>query len=146
MTSTLERCKALLGITEDSDYLEFCIELVETLIKGYCNITVVPESIQSLVIRKVINNYNRDGGSFAGKTGGPAGPLTSISRGNVSYGFASNSAEAKKGFMGAVTGEWTDEEKSVLDPLKVFPALVFTPSYSNTEEVTSLPVDIEEEP
>lgn len=147
-TTTLDRCKSLLsiGAGTDTSYLEFCIELVETLIKGYCGIEEVPASVQSLVIRKVITNYNRDGGSFTStRTDTQAGPLTSIKRGDVAYGFASNSDEAKKGFMGAVSGEWSEEEKAVLDSLREAPSISFLPAYPTYEEIEEYDDEEEEE-
>ena len=59
----VERLKKLLGISKE-DYskemiLEFILEDVEEIVKNYCNVSVIPEGLNSTVLRMAIDIYIR---------------------------------------------------------------------------------------
>ncbi|WP_219712050.1 phage head-tail connector protein, partial [Clostridioides difficile] len=85
----VERLKKLLGISKE-DYskemiLEFILEDVEEIVKNYCNVSVIPEGLNSTVLRMAIDMYKNEN---LGSEDIALGSISSISEGDTKVDFA----------------------------------------------------------
>lgn len=96
----VERLKKLLGISKE-DYskemiLEFILEDVEEIVKNYCNVSVIPEGLNSTVLRMAIDMYkneNLESEDIA------LGSISSISEGDTSVSYRSSASEFKESLL-----------------------------------------------
>lgn len=92
----LEKLKKLLGIPLESlskDFLlEFTLENVEQIVKDYCNIKEVPESLNNTVLRMAVDLYRSEN---LGEEESSLGSVSSITDGDTSVSYRSANAEFK---------------------------------------------------
>ena len=87
------------GIQEDNAFLEMSLEEVDQAIKNYCHIDYIPKELLFVRANLVVDyiRYNEANkpsteGDIDVTAASKVGPLTSISSGGVSYGFANNAS------------------------------------------------------
>ncbi|AKP41270.1 phage head-tail connector protein [Clostridioides difficile] len=96
----VERLKKLLGISKE-DYskemiLEFILEDVEEIVKNYCNVSVIPEGLNSTVLRMAIDMYKNEN---LGSEDIALGSISSISEGDTSVSYRSSASEFKESLL-----------------------------------------------
>ncbi|VIF92732.1 phage protein [Clostridioides difficile] len=96
----VERLKKLLGISRE-DYskemiLEFILEDVEEIVKNYCNVSVIPEGLNSTVLRMAIDMYKNEN---LGSEDIALGSISSISEGDTSVSYRSSASEFKESLL-----------------------------------------------
>ncbi|EGT5474328.1 TPA: phage head-tail connector protein [Clostridioides difficile] len=96
----VERLKKLLGISKE-DYskemiLEFILEDVEEIVKNYCNVSVIPEGLNSTVLRMAIDMYKNES---LGSEDIALGSISSISEGDTSVSYRSSASEFKESLL-----------------------------------------------
>lgn len=96
----VERLKKLLGISKE-DYskemiLEFILEDVEEIVKNYCNVSVIPEGLNSTVLRMTIDMYKNES---LGSEDIALGSISSISEGDTSVSYRSSASEFKESLL-----------------------------------------------
>ncbi|HBF6109038.1 TPA: phage head-tail connector protein, partial [Clostridioides difficile] len=94
------RLKKLLGISKE-DYskemiLEFILEDVEEIVKNYCNVSVIPEGLNSTVLRMAIDMYKNEN---LGSEDIALGSISSISEGDTSVSYRSSASEFKESLL-----------------------------------------------
>ena len=105
MTEQLTKLKILLGITDElqDGVLSFVLETVREMVLNYCNIDVIPEGLQSTVVRMAADLYRSEG---YGQAAAPQ-VAKSVTRGDVTVSYGDGAAVPQ------ITGG-----KSVLDDYK----------------------------
>ncbi|MCC0697669.1 phage head-tail connector protein [Clostridioides sp. ES-S-0048-02] len=96
----VERLKKLLGFSREDDskdaILEFVLEDVEEMVKNYCNISVIPEGLNSTVLRMAIDMYKNES---LGSEDIALGSISSISEGDTSVSYRSSASEFKESLL-----------------------------------------------
>ncbi|NFB57632.1 hypothetical protein EXM89_17740 [Clostridium botulinum] len=92
----LEKLKKLLGISLDDDSedfsLEFALEDVEQIIKGYCHIKEISEALNNIVLKMAMDMYRNEN---LGEEENSLGSVSSITDGDTSVSYRSSAAEFK---------------------------------------------------
>ncbi len=100
MNEKLNKLKELLGIelidTSKDTILEFALEDVENIVKDHCNITEIPEGLNTTVIRMAMELYRNEN---LGDESSPLGSVSSISEGETSTSFRSSASEFKDSLL-----------------------------------------------
>ena len=83
----LLKLKQLLGITEDSKnfVLQYVIDTVTDMILSYCNIKILPDQLENIVLMMCMDMYRAE--SFGQET--TQGSVKSMTEGDVSISFGS---------------------------------------------------------
>jgi len=96
----LNKLKELLGIevidTSKDTILEFALEDVENIVKDHCNITEIPEGLNTTVIRMAMDLYRNEN---LGDESIALGSISSISEGDTSTSFRSSASEFKDSLL-----------------------------------------------
>ncbi|MBH7873488.1 phage head-tail connector protein [Clostridioides difficile] len=96
----VERLKKLLGFSREDvskdTILEFILEDVEEIVKNYCNISVIPEGLNSTVLRMAIDMYKNES---LGSEDIALGSISSISEGDTSVSYRSSASEFKESLL-----------------------------------------------
>ncbi|MCC0752910.1 phage head-tail connector protein [Clostridioides sp. ZZV13-5731] len=96
----VERLKKLLGFSREDDskdtILEFILEDVEEIVKNYCNISVIPEGLNSTILRMAIDMYKNES---LGSEDIALGSISSISEGDTSVSYRSSASEFKESLL-----------------------------------------------
>lgn len=94
--TNLEKLKKLLGIAlEDGSkdfLLEFVLEDVEQIVKGYCNIKEVPKELNTTVLKMAIDSYRNEN---LGEEESSLGSISSITEGDTTVSYRSAASEFK---------------------------------------------------
>lgn len=110
----LNKLKGLLGIEiidiSKDTILEFALEDVENIVKDYCNITEIPEALNTTVIRMAMDLYRNEN---LGDESNPLGSISSISDGNTSTSFRSSASEFKDSLLKDYKGRLINYRKLV---------------------------------
>lgn len=92
----LEKLKKLLGIeltdTTKDFLLQFILDDVEQIIKDYCNIKEVPETLNNTVLKMAIDMYRNEN---LGNEESSLGSISSITEGDTSISYRSSTTEFK---------------------------------------------------
>lgn len=96
----LNQLKGRLGIeltdaSKDDDLL-FALEDIENIVKDHCNITEIPEGLNTTVIRMARELYMNEN---LGSDTVALGSVSSISEGNTSTSFRSSASEFKDSLL-----------------------------------------------
>ena len=96
----LNKLKGLLGIevtdTSKDTILEFALEDIENIVKDHCNITDIPEGLNTTVIRMARELYMNEN---LGSDSVALGSVSSISEGDTSTSFRSAASEFKDSLL-----------------------------------------------
>lgn len=103
---------AVMGATTKDDLLNFYIDSIEAWLLQYLNRTSVPAGLEYWVVKKVIAQYNQDGGSAAGGSGGD---VLEVQRGDTRIKYGTSGA----GFAGVAASWMSDSDLLTLQPFKV---------------------------
>lgn len=100
MEEQLNKLKELLGIELTDNLkdtlLQFALEDVENIVKDHCNITEIPEGLNTTVIRMAMELYRNEN---LGDEGIALGSVSSISEGITSTSFRSSASEFKDSLL-----------------------------------------------
>ncbi|MEW8955602.1 phage head-tail connector protein [Clostridium sp.] len=92
----LDKLKKLLGISLEDDSkdfsLEFALENVDQIIKGYCHIKEIPEALNNTILRMAIDIYRNEN---LGEEESSLGSISSISEGDTTVSYRSANSEFK---------------------------------------------------
>lgn len=96
----LEKLKALLGISEEDTskdvILQFVIDDVQEIILDYCHITELPQDLFTTAYKMCLDLYRNEN---LGSEESSLGSIASISRGDTSTSFRSNTTEFKDSLL-----------------------------------------------
>lgn len=92
----LEKLKKLLGMTLEDDskdfLLEFALEDVEQIVKGYCNIKEVPKELNNTILKMSMDLYRNEN---LGEEESSLGSISSITEGDTTVSYRSAASEFK---------------------------------------------------
>ncbi|WMJ79541.1 phage head-tail connector protein [Clostridium sp. MB40-C1] len=92
----LEKLKKLLGLPLEDDskdfLLEFTLEDVEQIVKDYCHIKEIPETLNTIMLKIAMDMYRNEN---LGEEESSLGSISSISEGDTSISYRSAASEFK---------------------------------------------------
>jgi len=83
----IHKMKLLLGITdtESDELLQYVLDTVVDMVKGYCNISDIPAPLEKVIVRMAVDMWRIEGYGVPGGTGNME--IKQIKRGDVTTSF-----------------------------------------------------------